>query len=167
MICTKPGGWALPCRHSSSRQPGDGMSFLNFGGTEELAAGLLSNSGAGNRSRRRQSRDARSRLARGPEGRAASILGSCQPQFGATYLEAVLYNAWNYKWAARYIFSWEHAGQAAFIIGLSASRDRGRLGSLVLRTGPGPGPGQERSLFPKELSIVCVCGGGTPLRKNN
>ncbi|XP_059532948.1 GATOR1 complex protein DEPDC5 isoform X1 [Myotis daubentonii] len=34
-------------RHSSSRQPGDGMSFLNFGGTEELAAGLLSNSGAG------------------------------------------------------------------------------------------------------------------------
>ncbi|EPQ09945.1 DEP domain-containing protein 5 [Myotis brandtii] len=41
------GGWALPRRHSSSRQPGDGMSFLNFGGTEELAAGLLSNSGAG------------------------------------------------------------------------------------------------------------------------
>lgn len=117
MICTKPGGRALPCRHSSSRQPGDGMSFLNFGGTEELAAGLLSNSGAGNRSRRRQRRDTQGRLAGDQKGRAASILGSCQPQFGVTYLETVLYNAWNYKWAARYIFSREHAGQATFIIG--------------------------------------------------
>uniref|UniRef100_A0A8C9H9P3 GATOR1 complex protein DEPDC5 n=1 Tax=Piliocolobus tephrosceles TaxID=591936 RepID=A0A8C9H9P3_9PRIM len=34
-------------RHSNSRQPGDGMSFLNFSGTEELSVGLLSNSGAG------------------------------------------------------------------------------------------------------------------------
>uniref|UniRef100_A0A8C5VQ86 DEP domain containing 5, GATOR1 subcomplex subunit n=1 Tax=Microcebus murinus TaxID=30608 RepID=A0A8C5VQ86_MICMU len=34
-------------RHSTSRQPGDGMSFLNLGGTEELSASLLSNSGAG------------------------------------------------------------------------------------------------------------------------
>ncbi|XP_063479560.1 GATOR1 complex protein DEPDC5 isoform X15 [Symphalangus syndactylus] len=33
-------------RHSNSRQPGDGMSFLNFSGTEELSVGLLSNSGA-------------------------------------------------------------------------------------------------------------------------
>ncbi|XP_045441710.1 GATOR complex protein DEPDC5 isoform X1 [Pipistrellus kuhlii] len=34
-------------RHSSSRQPGDGVSFLNFGGPEALAASLLSNGGAG------------------------------------------------------------------------------------------------------------------------
>ncbi|XP_023414968.1 GATOR1 complex protein DEPDC5 isoform X2 [Loxodonta africana] len=34
-------------RHSSSRQPGDSMSFLNFSGTEELSVSLLSNSGAG------------------------------------------------------------------------------------------------------------------------
>ncbi|KAG8521220.1 GATOR complex protein DEPDC5 [Galemys pyrenaicus] len=34
-------------RHSTSRQPGDGMSFLNFSGTEELSVSLLSNSGAG------------------------------------------------------------------------------------------------------------------------
>ncbi|XP_012515868.1 PREDICTED: DEP domain-containing protein 5 [Propithecus coquereli] len=34
-------------RHSTSRQPGDGMSFLNLSGTEELSASLLSNSGAG------------------------------------------------------------------------------------------------------------------------
>ncbi|EPY81081.1 DEP domain-containing protein 5 [Camelus ferus] len=33
-------------RHSASRQPGDGMSFLNFSGTEELSASLLSSSGA-------------------------------------------------------------------------------------------------------------------------
>uniref|UniRef100_A0A287D631 GATOR1 complex protein DEPDC5 n=1 Tax=Ictidomys tridecemlineatus TaxID=43179 RepID=A0A287D631_ICTTR len=34
-------------RHSTSRQPGDGLSFLNFSGTEELSVSLLSNSGAG------------------------------------------------------------------------------------------------------------------------
>ncbi|XP_054568672.1 GATOR complex protein DEPDC5 [Eptesicus fuscus] len=34
-------------RHSSSRQPGDGTSFLNFSGTEALAASLLSSGGAG------------------------------------------------------------------------------------------------------------------------
>uniref|UniRef100_A0A2K6SXL2 GATOR1 complex protein DEPDC5 n=1 Tax=Saimiri boliviensis boliviensis TaxID=39432 RepID=A0A2K6SXL2_SAIBB len=34
-------------RHSNSCQPGDGMSFLNFSGTEELSVSLLSNSGAG------------------------------------------------------------------------------------------------------------------------
>uniref|UniRef100_A0A8C5L768 GATOR1 complex protein DEPDC5 n=1 Tax=Jaculus jaculus TaxID=51337 RepID=A0A8C5L768_JACJA len=34
-------------RHSTSRQPGDSMSFLNFSGTEELSVSLLSNSGAG------------------------------------------------------------------------------------------------------------------------
>uniref|UniRef100_A0A9L0SH48 GATOR1 complex protein DEPDC5 n=1 Tax=Equus caballus TaxID=9796 RepID=A0A9L0SH48_HORSE len=34
-------------RHSTPRQPGDGMSFLNFSGTEELSVSLLSNSGAG------------------------------------------------------------------------------------------------------------------------
>uniref|UniRef100_H0WWL5 DEP domain containing 5, GATOR1 subcomplex subunit n=1 Tax=Otolemur garnettii TaxID=30611 RepID=H0WWL5_OTOGA len=34
-------------RHSTSHQPGDGMSFLNFSGTEELSVSLLSNSGAG------------------------------------------------------------------------------------------------------------------------
>nr|ACK44252.1 DEP domain containing 5 isoform 1 (predicted) [Oryctolagus cuniculus] len=32
-------------RHSTSRQPGDGLSFLSFSGTEELSASLLSNSG--------------------------------------------------------------------------------------------------------------------------
>ncbi|XP_072579414.1 GATOR1 complex protein DEPDC5 isoform X9 [Vulpes vulpes] len=34
-------------RHSTSRQPGDSMSFLSFSGTEELSVSLLSNSGAG------------------------------------------------------------------------------------------------------------------------
>ncbi|XP_066226528.1 GATOR1 complex protein DEPDC5 isoform X5 [Saccopteryx leptura] len=34
-------------RHSTPRQPGDSMSFLNFSGTEELSVNLLSNSGAG------------------------------------------------------------------------------------------------------------------------
>uniref|UniRef100_A0A8C7C116 GATOR1 complex protein DEPDC5 n=1 Tax=Neovison vison TaxID=452646 RepID=A0A8C7C116_NEOVI len=34
-------------RHSTSRQPGDSMSFLNFSGTEELSVSLLSSSGAG------------------------------------------------------------------------------------------------------------------------
>uniref|UniRef100_A0A8C5ZVI4 DEP domain containing 5, GATOR1 subcomplex subunit n=1 Tax=Marmota marmota marmota TaxID=9994 RepID=A0A8C5ZVI4_MARMA len=34
-------------RHSTSRQPGDSLSFLNFSGTEELSVSLLSNSGAG------------------------------------------------------------------------------------------------------------------------
>lgn len=40
-----------------------------------------------------------------------SISGSFQPQFRVTYLEAVLYNAWNYKWAALYVFSRERVGQ--------------------------------------------------------
>lgn len=39
-------------RHSTSRQPGDSMSFLNFSGTEELSVSLLSSSGAGNQSKR-------------------------------------------------------------------------------------------------------------------
>nr|XP_030716772.1 GATOR complex protein DEPDC5 isoform X8 [Globicephala melas] len=34
-------------RHSASHQPGDGTSFLNFTGTEELPVSLLSSSGAG------------------------------------------------------------------------------------------------------------------------
>ncbi|XP_006733579.2 GATOR complex protein DEPDC5 [Leptonychotes weddellii] len=41
-------------RHSTSRQPGDSMSFLNFSGTEELSVSLLSNSGAGNQSKRKE-----------------------------------------------------------------------------------------------------------------
>lgn len=65
--------------------------------------------------------------------RAMSILGSFQPQFWVTCLEAVLYNAWNYKWAAHYIFSSGHVDQATFVPGLSVSRDRGLLMSLMLR----------------------------------
>ncbi|XP_040859563.1 GATOR complex protein DEPDC5 isoform X1 [Ochotona curzoniae] len=34
-------------RHSTSRQPGESLSFLSFSGTEELPASLLSNSGSG------------------------------------------------------------------------------------------------------------------------
>nr|XP_020013201.1 DEP domain-containing protein 5-like [Castor canadensis] len=39
-------------RHSTSRQPGDGVSFMNLSGTEELSVSLVSNSGAGNSSKR-------------------------------------------------------------------------------------------------------------------
>ena len=55
MINIKLGGWALfvLCRHSTSRQPGDGTSFLSFAGTEELSVSLLRGSGAGNPPRRR------------------------------------------------------------------------------------------------------------------
>ena len=85
-----------------------------------------------------------------------------------TYLEAVLYNTWNYKWTARYIFSWEHAGQATFIIGLPVSRDGGRLVNLALRAAPGP----ERGGLCSTRAFSCVWagwggGGANPLHKNN
>lgn len=86
-----------------------------------------------------------------------SILGSFQPQFWVTYLEAVLYNAWNYKWAARYVFSWEHIGQATFIIALSVSRDCGPLMNLVSRVTLGTA-GVASAL--EELLVLLV--GGLP-----
>lgn len=51
LICTKV-RWlgSVLCRHSTSRQPGESLSFLSFSGTEELPASLLSNSGSGNQS---------------------------------------------------------------------------------------------------------------------
>ncbi|XP_053525847.1 GATOR complex protein DEPDC5 isoform X4 [Artibeus jamaicensis] len=44
-------------RHSSSRQPDDGMSFLNFSGTEELSVSLLSNSSGAGMNPRTQNKD--------------------------------------------------------------------------------------------------------------
>lgn len=44
--CTKQAALFL-CRHVSSRHPGDGGSFLGFGGAEEYGNGLGAGPGAG------------------------------------------------------------------------------------------------------------------------
>lgn len=47
-ICAKIQAALVFSRHSTSRHPGDGASFLTFSGTEEYSNGLAGSNGAGN-----------------------------------------------------------------------------------------------------------------------
>jgi hypothetical protein len=81
---------------------------LNFSGTEELSVSLLSNSSTGNSSKKRWDAPSSLTSRRDTKARKAGpclFWGSFQPHVVVTYLEALLYNAWDYKWAAHYIFS--------------------------------------------------------------
>ena len=106
MIHIKLGGWALfvLCRHSTSRQPGDGTSFLSFTGTEELSVSLLRGSGAGNPPRRRS--EQAHPWERHGDGKAGPCLfGIISATIsGDLFRSCASNNAWNYKWAARYVF---------------------------------------------------------------
>jgi hypothetical protein len=79
----------------------------------------------------------------GPEKQGHIYFGIISAQFGATYLEALLYNAWNYKWATHYILA-----ENTLVKSHSPSLCQGVVieGSWVLRAAQGTE--QEWSLTP-------------------